>query len=78
METVNCYLLFVTLGSEWRCPVPVTSMCPLYAPWIRFYFCPYRTWLDLLHDVRRALPWAMGDIGLSARCCLLGMCSVNS
>ena len=67
METVNCYLLFVTLGSEWRCPVPVTSMCPLYAPWIRFYFCPYRTWLDVLHGVRRAVPWAMETIGLSAR-----------
>ena len=24
----------------------------------------------MLHHVRRALPWAMEDIGLSARCCL--------
>ena len=32
-----------------------------------FYFCPYRTWLDMLHDVRRVLPWAKETIGLSAR-----------
>ena len=32
-----------------------------------FYFCPYRTWLDMLYDVLRALPWAMEAIGLSAR-----------
>ena len=35
------------------------------------YFCPYRTWLDMLHDVRRVLPWAMETFGLSARLCLL-------
>ena len=31
------------------------------------HFCPYRTWLDMLHHIRRVLPWAMETIGLSAR-----------
>ena len=40
------------------------------AAYLGNYFCPYRTYVYMLHQVRRVLPWAKEAIGPSARCCL--------